>query len=60
MKLYQRYLLEHEMKGDGAHGKDIKKGTRLRCAVCGREVTIDKKGKGPLICCMEPMHVMGE
>jgi len=39
--------------------QEIKKSDRLRCKVCGREVTINKPGKGPLVCCGEPMTVMG-
>jgi len=38
---------------------DIKKSDRLRCKVCGRVVTINKAGKGDLICCGEPMSIMG-
>jgi len=39
--------------------KEINKSDRLRCKVCGREVTIIKAGKGPLVCCGENMTVMG-
>jgi desulfoferrodoxin-like iron-binding protein len=39
--------------------QDIKKGDRLHCKLCGREVTINKAGKGPLICCGEPMSKIG-
>ena len=39
--------------------KEIKKSDRLRCKICGREVTINKAGKGPLVCCDENMIVMG-
>lgn len=37
----------------------IKKSDRLRCKVCGREVTVNKAGKGPLVCCGENMSIMG-
>jgi len=37
----------------------IKKNDRMRCTICGREVTVNKQGKGPLICCDKPMNVMG-
>jgi desulfoferrodoxin-like iron-binding protein len=39
--------------------KEIKKSDRLRCKICGRQVTIIKAGKGPLVCCGENMTVMG-
>lgn len=39
--------------------KEIKKSDRLRCKVCGRQVTIVKAGKGPLVCCNENMTIMG-
>jgi len=39
--------------------KEIKNNDRLRCKVCGREVTVNKAGKGPLVCCGENMTVMG-
>lgn len=39
--------------------KEIKKSDRLRCKVCGREVTVNKPGKGPLVCCGENMTIMG-
>jgi len=37
----------------------IKKNDRMRCTICGREVTVNKVGKGPLICCDKPMNIMG-
>jgi len=37
----------------------IMKGDRLQCKICGREVTVNKAGKGPLICCGEPMSKVG-
>lgn len=39
--------------------KEIAKGDRLRCKICGREVTVNKAGKGPLICCGQPMNELG-
>ncbi len=39
--------------------EDIKKGDRLHCKICGREVTVNKAGKGPLICCGKPMSKLG-
>ena len=39
--------------------KLIKKNDRMRCTVCGREVTVNKVGTGPLICCDKPMNIMG-
>ena len=39
--------------------KEINKSDRLRCKICGREITIIKVGKGPLICCGEEMIIMG-
>lgn len=39
--------------------EEIKKSDRLRCKVCGREVTINKAGKGPLVCCGQNMVIMG-
>lgn len=38
---------------------EIKKGSRLHCKICGREVTVNKAGKGPLICCGEQMRTIG-
>jgi len=38
---------------------EIKKSDRMRCKICGREITIVKSGKGPLICCGENMAIMG-
>lgn len=39
--------------------EEIKKSDRLRCKVCGREVTVNKAGKGPLVCCGENMTILG-
>lgn len=35
--------------------EEIEKGDRMRCDVCGREVKVNIKGKGPLVCCGENM-----
>jgi len=49
----QKYLNKiHEQK-------IIKKSDRLKCTICGREVTVNKAGKGPLICCDKPMNIIG-
>ena len=34
---------------------EIKKNDRVRCTVCSREATINKAGKGSLVCCNESM-----
>lgn len=39
--------------------KEIKKNDRMRCSICGREVTVNKAGTGPLVCCDKPMNIMG-
>lgn len=39
--------------------KEIKKSDRLRCTVCGREVTVNKAGQGPLVCCDKNMTILG-
>ncbi len=39
--------------------QEIKKNDRLRCNICGREVTVNKAGSGPLVCCGKPMSVVG-
>jgi len=38
----------------------IQEGDNLKCEVCGREVLIQEKGKGPLICCGKEMVRIGE
>jgi len=49
----QKYLNKiHEQK-------IIKKNDRLKCTICSREVTVNKAGTGPLICCDKPMAIMG-
>lgn len=35
--------------------EQITKGDILKCEICGRVVTVDEQGKGPLICCGKPM-----
>lgn len=40
-------------------GFEIKKNDRLKCTVCGRLLTINKAGKGDLICCDKPMVKTG-
>jgi desulfoferrodoxin-like iron-binding protein len=39
--------------------KEINKNDRLRCTVCGRQVTVNKKGQGPLVCCGKNMVHLG-
>lgn len=39
--------------------KAFKKNDRLRCKICGRQVTVNKVGKGPLVCCDENMSTVG-
>lgn len=36
--------------------QEIKEGDHLFCKICGRECTITKEGKGPLVCCDQPME----
>lgn len=36
--------------------EEIKEGDHLFCKICGRECTITKEGKGPLVCCNQPME----
>ena len=33
----------------------INHGDKLKCDICGREVTVNVRGKGDLICCGKPM-----
>lgn len=35
--------------------EEIEKGDRLKCSICGREVKVNVKGSGPLICCGKKM-----
>ena len=35
--------------------EEIQKGDTMKCKVCGREVKVNVKGQGPLICCMKEM-----
>lgn len=37
----------------------ITDGDRLNCIICGRVVTVDESGKGPLVCCDKPMEKIG-
>lgn len=41
---YKQYLKEEIAKGD-----------TMKCTICGREVKVEVKGQGPLICCMKEM-----
>jgi len=35
-------------------------GEKYRCEVCGNEVVVTNDGKGQLVCCQQPMFVIGE
>lgn len=38
----------------------IEEGDVLKCSICGRVVSVEEQGKGPLICCGKPMDRIGE
>ena len=40
--------------------QEINEGDTLKCEICGRVVTVEESGKGPLICCGKPMNRIGE
>ncbi len=40
--------------------EQIDQGDRLKCDVCGREITVNVSGKGDLICCGKPMFEIGD
>ena len=40
--------------------EQIDHGDKLKCDVCGREVTVNVRGKGDLICCGKPMFKIGD
>jgi hypothetical protein len=42
------------------HEQVIQVGDNLKCEVCSREVLVQEKGKGPLICCGKEMVRIGE
>jgi desulfoferrodoxin-like iron-binding protein len=35
-------------------------GQKYKCSICGNEVVVTNAGKGELVCCGEPMSVIGE
>ncbi len=37
-----------------------KAGEKYRCNVCGNEVVVTKAGGGQLVCCGQPMELIGE
>jgi len=52
-QLFQRgikYQLERIM-----FQEQIETGDHMKCDICGRELTINVKGKGYLLCCDKPM-----
>lgn len=48
-----RYLKQIQLE------QDVVQGDTLKCSICGRVVTIEEEGKGPLICCGKPMDRIG-
>ena len=38
----------------------INQGDHMKCDICGREVTVNVRGKGDLICCDKPMFKIGD
>ncbi len=37
-----------------------KEGEKYRCNVCGNEVVVTKAGGGELVCCGQPMELIGQ
>jgi desulfoferrodoxin-like iron-binding protein len=37
-----------------------KVGEKYRCNVCGNEVVVTKVGGGELVCCGQPMELIGQ
>ncbi|GBE00740.1 desulfoferrodoxin [bacterium BMS3Bbin06] len=37
-----------------------KAGEKYKCNVCGNEVVVTKAGGGQLVCCGQPMELIGE
>jgi len=37
-----------------------KEGEKYLCNVCGNEVVVTKAGGGQLVCCGQPMEMIGE
>jgi desulfoferrodoxin-like iron-binding protein len=35
-------------------------GQKYRCEICGNEVVVTNAGQGVLVCCGQPMGVIGE
>jgi desulfoferrodoxin-like iron-binding protein len=54
MKLW---LLEQDILQTQGSTK-ISTGDNLSCKSCGRTVNVKEAGKGPLVCCGQPMEVM--
>lgn len=37
-----------------------KKGEKFKCAICGNLVEVVEAGGGELVCCSQPMELVGE
>jgi desulfoferrodoxin-like iron-binding protein len=37
-----------------------KEGEKYRCNICGNEVVVTKAGGGELVCCGQPMELIGQ
>jgi superoxide reductase len=37
-----------------------KVGQKYKCNICGNEVVVTHEGKGELVCCGQPMTVIGD
>lgn len=37
-----------------------KEGEKYRCNICGNEVVVTRAGGGQLVCCGQPMEMIGE
>ena len=35
-------------------------GQKYKCSICGNEVVVTNAGEGELVCCEQPMSVIGE
>lgn len=41
-------------------GEMTKVGQKYKCNICGNEVVVTEAGAGTLVCCGQPMVVIGE
>ena len=56
MDLLNNYLnILNEETWEFTDGYEPKKGDTMKCEVCGRTVHLLNNGKGPLLCCGQPM-----